>query len=110
MFGIKKKKLFTFLVGYSAGYYGYMWSLVFAQDMFDSRFNTEGILNPRTGMDYRNMILGPGIVQDNSHRNINISILYNIGGSMDATEMLKNFLGREPNQDAFLKSKGLEEL
>ena len=42
-----------------------MWSLVFAQDMFDSRFNTEGILNPRTGMDYRNMILGPGkTIQD----------------------------------------------
>ncbi|MFM8316222.1 MAG: M3 family metallopeptidase, partial [Deltaproteobacteria bacterium] len=42
--------------GYDSGYYGYMWSKVFAQDLF-SRFETEGLLNSETGKDYVKWIL-----------------------------------------------------
>lgn len=73
---------------YSASYYGYLWAEVISADMFATRFEAEGILNPKTGMDYRKMVLAPGGVD-------------NIMGH------LTRFLGRPPNSDAFLRSRGI---
>ncbi len=78
---------FGHLDGYDAGYYGYMWSNVFAADMF-TRFEKEGILNKKTGADYKKWILEKG-------------------GSMEEIDLLKGFLGRKPNNKAFLKEIGV---
>uniref|UniRef100_A0A8C0WF30 Thimet oligopeptidase n=1 Tax=Castor canadensis TaxID=51338 RepID=A0A8C0WF30_CASCN len=75
--------------GTNMPYYGYLWSEVYSMDMFHTRFKQEGVLNRKVGMDYRTSILRPG-------------------GSEDASAMLKLFLGRDPKQDAFLLSKGLQ--
>ncbi len=75
--------------GYDAGYYGYLWSEVFAADMF-TRFQKEGVLNPTTGRDYRNIILAKGRTED-------------------PDQLLKEFLGRAPNEEAFLKMTGIKQ-
>ncbi|PCH91932.1 MAG: hypothetical protein COB85_08670 [Bacteroidetes bacterium] len=79
---------FGHLIGYTAGYYGYMWSKVYAQDMW-SVFEEKGPLNKEVGMQYRRKVLEPT-------------------GSGDALELVIDFLGREPNNEALLKDLGLE--
>jgi thimet oligopeptidase len=75
---------FAHLVGgYDAGYYGYLWSLVYAQDMF-TVFQKGGLENPVVGARYRKYILQPG-------------------GSVEPDQLLRDFLGREPSYDAFYK-------
>jgi len=78
---------FGHLMGYDAGYYSYMWSEVYAADMF-TRFQKEGLLNKKTGGDYKEWILEKG-------------------SSQEEMELIKMFLGRKPNNKAFLKEIGL---
>ncbi len=78
---------FGHLTGYGSKYYGYLWSLVYAADMY-SVFENTSPLNPDTGKRYRNCVLSKG-------------------GSDDAIHLVSNFLGREPNNKAFLKQIGL---
>jgi Zn-dependent oligopeptidase len=74
--------------GYDGGYYGYLWSEVFAADMF-TRFEKEGVLNPAVGRAYRDTILAKGRTED-------------------ASALLEQFLGRAPSEAAFLHGLGLQ--
>ena len=85
--GTHQQASFGHLNGYGAAYYGYKWSEVYAQDMF-SVFEANGILNPDIGLKYRRIILEKG-------------------GTVDPYELVKEFLGREPNSEAFLRSMGI---
>ena len=85
--GTHMQAAFGHLMGYAAGYYGYLWSLVYSQDMF-SVFEKNGVMDVETGLKYRDIILSNG-------------------GSRDELEMVVEFLGRQPNQEAFFKSIGL---
>ena len=65
---------------YAAGYYGYMWSQVLGLDML-SPF-AKDMLDPAVGMRYRRDILSQG-------------------GQREESDMVRDFLGREPSSKAF---------
>jgi len=67
-----------------AGFYGFLWSRVFARDIF-SEFQKNSVLDTNTGIRYRKEILEKG-------------------ATVDEMQMLRNFLRREPNSDAFMRS------
>ena len=79
---------FGHLMGYGASYYGYMWSEVFAHDVFEFIRERNGLLSSALGRQYVEHIIGRG-------------------GSADPNELLREFLGREPNNHAFLKRMGI---
>ncbi len=68
-------------------YYGYLWSEVYAQDMF-TEFEKNGLLDAETGIRYRKLILANG-------------------SQRDIVEAVEEFLGRESNNEAYIKSLGL---
>ena len=72
---------FGHLDGYSAVYYTYMWSLVIAKDLF-SHFDTAHLLAPGAAKEYRRTVLAAG-------------------GSKPAAQLVKDFLGREFNEQAW---------
>ena len=76
--------------GYDAGYYGYLWSEVIAEDFF-GEFKKHGVFNPEIGLKFRRPILEKG-------------------GTLDEEKMVENFLGRPANNEPFLRAIGLEEL
>ena len=78
---------FGHLTGYGAKYYGYLWSKVFALDLF-AEIKKTGLLNPEIGRRYVQYVIGRG-------------------GSADPNELLRDFLGREPNDKAFFEDMGL---
>lgn len=73
--------------GYDAAYYGYLWSEVFSAEMFETKFKGN-VLSKVAGREYRDKVLAPGATKD-------------------AAVIIREFLGREPTQEAFLRSKGL---
>lgn len=72
---------FGHLEGYTSAYYTYMWSLVIAKDLF-SAFDPEDLFDPAVAHRYRDKVLVPG-------------------GSRDAADLVRDFLGRPYNADAF---------
>jgi len=70
-----------FMGDYDAGYYGYLWSRVYALNVY-ARFRSDGLTNTTTGQDYRHWILEPGNMQDGD-------------------VLLRGFLGKEPGMDVF---------
>lgn len=76
-----------FAGGYSAGYYGYLWSEVFDADAFQA-FKEAGLFDQETAQSFREHILSKG-------------------GTRPGMELYREFRGRDPVIDPLLERRGL---
>jgi peptidyl-dipeptidase Dcp len=74
--------------GYSAGYYGYLWSEVLDKDAFEY-FEQQGIFNPDVALKFRRTFLEKG-------------------GSEEPMTLYREFRGADPDPGALLRARGLE--
>lgn len=77
-----------FMWGQEANYYSYVSTRMLAADMWKTCFRDDP-MNKAAALRYRHMILDKG-------------------GSVDEAKMVADFLGREPNSDAFLENIGVK--
>jgi peptidyl-dipeptidase Dcp len=77
----------TFAGGYSAGYYAYLWTEVFAADAF-AHIQNKGGMTRENGDDFRQKILS-------------------IGNSKELMQSYVEFRGQQPSTQALLKRRGL---
>ena len=77
-----------FSSGYSAGYYGYLWAEVLDKDAF-SIFEQNGTWNQELARKFKETFLERG-------------------GSEEPMTLYMDFAGREPDNDAFLRGRGLK--
>lgn len=75
------------MFGYESGFYSYLWSRVYSYEMF-GEFKKKGIFNGELGRSVRQKIFEQGALKK----------------EMD---LLRDFLGREPSNEAFLKELGI---
>lgn len=69
--------------GYESGYYGYLYSQVFATDIYYTHFK-QAPMDPKRGVQYRDTIL-------------------RVGGTKEILTILEDLLGRPPNSEAFMQ-------
>ena len=74
--------------GYSAGYYGYLWSEVLAVDAWE-KFLSDGVFNPATAKSFRQTFLEKG-------------------GSEEPMTLYRSFRGADPDPSALMRSRGLQ--